>query len=154
MAVNVALRLLKSEDEDLLIRIEQSSEMAAFTTLEMPGKEELIAFLNSEHNFEKHGQLRFVITENEEAVGFVDLSDGSSDLKSASTGIAVVPERRGEGIAAIALKQLFVEARKLGIEKLFASIQPENEASKRTFEKAGYSFLSKDGDYLNYSICL
>ena len=56
-----------------------------------------------------------------------------------TVSIIVCPELRGTGMGPSMLKLLAGEARKLGFQRLWAEIAPENVASQRAFIKAGWA---------------
>lgn len=76
-------------------------------------------------------------------------SDGSMQIER----IEVPKEKRHQGLAAAALKQLADEAKKQGVN-LFASICPDYDTKdfaitaglRRAFERAGFSPLEMDGE--------
>lgn len=52
-------------------------------------------------------------------------------------GFAVVPWKRGSGLAARATEEILPEARKLGMRWITLTCDPDNPASRRSIEKAG-----------------
>ena len=66
----VNLRPIQNDDWDLLVRIERHSDSPQYSTLEMPSEQELLVYLNSNHDFFLHGQMRFVIEYLGKAAGF------------------------------------------------------------------------------------
>ena len=96
---SIKLRVINSDDWDLLLRIEQSSDSRNYTTLEMPSEAELRDYLESTHDFFTHSQIRFVIESNGVGVGFLDFSDASIDFRFASIGIYVLLEYRKRHLA-------------------------------------------------------
>ena len=52
-------------------------------------------------------------------------------------GFAVVPWRRGEGLAAFATREILPEARKLGMRWVTLTCDADNPASRRSIENAG-----------------
>jgi ribosomal protein S18 acetylase RimI-like enzyme len=62
--------------------------------------------------------------------------------------VAVVPEKRGQGVARVLLGALFEEGRRLGHSHAGISVTDGNEAAKRAYEKAGFNmYLSYGSDY-------
>ncbi|GFE67353.1 GNAT family N-acetyltransferase [Litoreibacter roseus] len=59
-------------------------------------------------------------------------------------GYAVVPWRRGEGLATAALRAMLPEARDVGLSRLTITTDPENLASRRVIEKNGGQFVRQD----------
>lgn len=75
------------------------------------------------------------------SVGFIDLFD--YDGAAASVGVLIyAPDDRGRGYTTAALKLLCENARRLGIRVLNCTVPPENTASRRLFEKAGFTETS------------
>ncbi|MEM8630395.1 MAG: GNAT family N-acetyltransferase [Pseudomonadota bacterium] len=58
-------------------------------------------------------------------------------------GYAIVPWRRGEGLATAALRALLPEARARGLDWLDVTADPDNTASIRVIEKAGGTLLEE-----------
>lgn len=56
--------------------------------------------------------------------------------------IVVAPEWRGKGIGTAILLQLRALVKDRGYSEIYAEIKPENIASKKAFEKAGFTFAS------------
>jgi predicted acetyltransferase len=56
-------------------------------------------------------------------------------------GYAVVPWKRGRGYASKALRQILVEARAGGLDRLEITTDPDNIASQRVIEKNGGRYL-------------
>jgi predicted acetyltransferase len=52
-------------------------------------------------------------------------------------GYAVVPWKRGRGYASEALRQMLIEAARVGVRRLEITTDPDNRASQRVIEKAG-----------------
>lgn len=64
--------------------------------------------------------------------------------------VAVVPEKRGQGIVAELLAALFDEGRRLGLSHAGISVTEGNEAAKRAYEKAGFQmYLTYGSDYFD-----
>ena len=148
------LRPLQPGDLELLLLIEQNPENQRYTTQEQPSENELREFLYSNHDYFIHRQFRFVIDVDGAGVGFIDLSGASDDFKCANTGILILPEWRQKGIALEAMQLLVYQARSLKIEQLSAYIKPENTASIKLYEQAGFSIRERLDDYLLFSFII
>lgn len=75
-----------------------------------------------------------------EVLGHIRLSTGSTphlELYAGHIGYGVLPEHRGHRYAARAVRLLVPFARRLGIDPLWITCDPENAASRRTLELAG-----------------
>ncbi len=92
----------------------------------------------------EHNQLigaiwyRFWTNENH-SYGFVN-------EKTPELGIALIPEMRGQGIGTELIKKTMMHAKKLAIQKISLSVEPENPSrklyEKLSFEKIGISGTS------------
>jgi RimJ/RimL family protein N-acetyltransferase len=69
-------------------------------------------------------------------------------------GITVAPAERGRGLAVRILRAGAAEARARGAERLLARIRPENVASVRAFERAGYCLTGSDVVNGQPALCL
>ncbi|MCP4886746.1 MAG: GNAT family N-acetyltransferase [Planctomycetaceae bacterium] len=64
--------------------------------------------------------------------------DREDDKSLAVISINVAPQARGSGIGTATLHAATAEASRIGVSKIVALIRPDNLASLRTFERAGY----------------
>lgn len=74
------------------------------------------------------------------AVGSIDLrlgDDHDTNHFGGQIGYGVHPDHRGRGLAARSLRLLVPLARKHGFEQLWVTCDPDNQASRRTCERAG-----------------
>ncbi|WP_338052215.1 GNAT family N-acetyltransferase [Roseibium polysiphoniae] len=83
---------------------------------------------------------------DEEFCGHISLrwKPGTEDLPptcSGHIGYAVVPWRRGEGLASAALVAVLPEAKSVGLKYVEITTSPDNPASIRVIEKAGGTFV-------------
>jgi RimJ/RimL family protein N-acetyltransferase len=111
--------------------------------------------------FEKalSGQARrlFIAESDGAALGVLRLDFRIEERRTAEVGINLAESARGRGLAVPALAALSREARSLGVSKLVARIKPENAASRRAFERAGYSRIADAAhgdDILRYELSL
>ncbi|MHC0441696.1 N-acetyltransferase family protein [Flavobacterium sp. 3-210] len=87
---------------------------------------------------------RIVITENENVIGWAALTPVSSRCVYAGVAevsVYVDPAHLGKGIGLTLLNQLVKQSEAEGIWTLQAGIFPENKASMRIHEKAGFRIL-------------
>jgi RimJ/RimL family protein N-acetyltransferase len=148
---SINLRIIQPSDWELLLRIEHSPDSRNYTTLEMPSELELKDYLQSTHDFFTHSQIRFVIESNGVGVGFLDFSDASIDFRFASIGIYILPEFRKRYVALDAIGLSLTIAKKYGVEKLLAFVEPLNMASINLFLKAGFHYSESINAYQVYS---
>jgi predicted acetyltransferase len=79
-----------------------------------------------------------------EEVGGIRLRVGSTphiELYAGHIGYNVLPRHRGHHYAARSVKMLVPLARRLGIDPLWITCDPQNHASRRTLELAGAHFI-------------
>ena len=148
---SINLRVINSDDWDLLLRIEHSPDSRNYTTLQIPSEEELKDYLHTTHDFFTQSQIRFVIESNGVGVGFLDFSDASIDFRFASIGIYVLPEYRKRHVALDAIDMSLTLAKNYGIEKLLAFVETLNKASINLFLQAGFRYSESINAYQVYS---
>lgn len=88
-------------------------------------------------------------------IGFGDMAIAHirfdrTDEEMADIGICVDPLWRGGHIGRAALEAAIGAARDAGIRRIHAEIHPENRASIRAFERAGFRPVPGDGTFLRY----
>ena len=86
----------------------------------------------------------FIVMEGDEPLGQVRLDRLEDDLAEVSIGLA--PAARGRGIGREALRHVAGQAQELGVATLRALVKPENVASLRAFEAAGYDEFERSDD--------
>lgn len=64
-------------------------------------------------------------------------TDALPDYCPGHLGYTVVPWKRGRGYATAAVAQALAEARRTGLQRLFAAVDADNTASRRVIEKNG-----------------
>lgn len=87
---------------------------------------------------------RMVHAETNEEIGGIRLRVGSTlhiELYVGHIGYNVLPRHRGHHYAARSLEMLVPLARRLGIDPLWITCDPQNHASRRTLELAGARFV-------------
>lgn len=71
-------------------------------------------------------------------VGGIDLRLDELNIAGGQIGYAVAPKFRGRSLAARAVRLLLPLAKRHGFERLWVTCDPDNLASRRTCEKAGF----------------
>lgn len=84
------------------------------------------------------GRHLFVALRGARPVAFVRLERSEGRPSTLVVSLNVAPEARGEGVGVAALRAADDEARALSATTILALIREENEASRRTFARAGY----------------
>jgi RimJ/RimL family protein N-acetyltransferase len=101
-------------------------------------------------------RLLFIAEDGAGPIGVVRLSIDEDEPHRAEIGINLAPERRGQGRARPVLERASVTAAERGLSRLVARIRPENSASQRAFEGAGYRLAGREavasGSALRYEI--
>lgn len=70
--------------------------------------------------------------------------------KEAKVDISIAPDKRGCGIAATLIaRATHMASRDVGLQRFHAYIRPENHASIRAFEKAGFSNFERVGETIH-----
>lgn len=86
------------------------------------------------------GQGRFVIMAGQTAVGIIDLFNVDIYNRRAETGIYIDKNSRGKGYASRSLQLLFdYSFNTLGLHQLYAVVLASNKASRKAFERAGFT---------------
>lgn len=89
-------------------------------------------------------RLLHVVELDSEAIGVTRLDSVEGDEDTAEVGIVLAPEHRGRGLALpalLALNRVAVNAR---LRRLIARIRADNLASRRAFEKAGFTATGEE----------
>ncbi len=151
--MDIALRLPKISDAATILSWENNPDNWEFSDNDSPySLEDIIQLIESFNHLERPEQLRFIIYSKDILLGAVDIFDINYENKSGAIGILIAEDEfRRKGYASIALELIEVEARKLGVKRLFALIHSENEKSRKLFGKMGYliNSNSETGDQTN-----
>jgi [ribosomal protein S5]-alanine N-acetyltransferase len=70
------------------------------------------------------------------------------DAGPATAGYVIAPRDRGRGLATAALQALTGFARAVGVERVELWIEPDNAASRRVAERAGFAFVEQPPQHL------
>jgi RimJ/RimL family protein N-acetyltransferase len=109
-----------------------------------PDGERMIRFLEKRRRAGRLLHLAIVGDENGGYLGEIMLflrTPEAAEVAIGEIAYVVAPEARGQGIASAAVKILSEWAfDRLGLERLQLSIRPDNVASRRVAEKAGYRY--------------
>ncbi|HVJ13820.1 MAG TPA: GNAT family N-acetyltransferase [Polyangiaceae bacterium] len=86
----------------------------------------------------------FVAEDEAGALALVRFSAYEHRPDAAEIGINLAPQRRGQGLGRAVLELASTEAARRGIRRLIARIRPENAASQRAFQRAGYELRAEE----------
>lgn len=94
------------------------------------------------------GQLRWMIEDNQQTVGALDLYDFRARDQRAGMGILVQPDARGRGIAGRALSIAVRHAREaLLLRSVHAEIHADHTGSLALFEGSGFQQVGRYADW-------
>lgn len=148
----VRARKARSEDSESIFHWRNDAQTRAMSHTTDP-----ISWVDHSHWFaaslQSDNRLLVMCEENEAPVAVVRF-DISSDRALISINLA--PSMRGKGLAAPCLTSAiaFLASEVSGVAVIDAEIKPENEASKRAFEAAGFSLDKETGGVLHYAYVL
>ena len=139
----IMLRAAEPEDLDLMYLIENDTDLWAVGCSNVPySMYALRQFIeHTTNDINTDGQVRLVIalTENRNAVGFVDLQNYDLRHRRAEVGIVLLPEWQHLGLASEVLGILDRYASKhLLIHQLYALVSANHTIAQALFTKAGY----------------
>ena len=148
----VILRSVDSSDIDTILLWENSSSEPLYGVYEEQyTREDVVQFVENQQRYSlaETEQLRLMIcSHSEERLGCVDLTE--YDGESAFISILIFSlDNRGKGLGYEALQMLISYAESLGLQRLYATILPENLVSVSLFKKAGFEYL-KESLYCKY----
>ncbi|WP_298903969.1 GNAT family N-acetyltransferase [uncultured Psychroserpens sp.] len=155
---HIYLRALEPEDLDFIHAIENNQDIWEVSNTITPYSKFLIKqYLEQAHKdiFEVK-QLRLVIcTQNDIAIGMIDLFDFDFKNRRAGVGILIKDKdmrQRGYGQEALQLLIAYCKSH-LDMHQLFCNISEENDMSLKLFKNQGFDIigLKKDWNYVNGS---
>lgn len=141
---NIYLRALEPEDLEFIFAIENDESIWEFSNTQTPYSRYLIRqYLENAHqDIYEAKQLRLAICKNDnfQAIGLIDLFEYDPRNNRAGIGIIIKDEgNRNQGTGSQALELLIQYSfKQLGLNQLFANINPENEASIALFTNFGF----------------
>lgn len=148
----VYLRVVESEDIPTLLKWENNPDNWKVSGTEVPYTEsEMESFVANHLPIQITGQLRFIITKNEDElpIGTIDLFDANFKNGFAGVGVLIAEkEFRNQGLASEALN-LVIEFcnRRLELHHLHCSIHADNQSSIALFEKCGFEKIGTRKDW-------
>ncbi len=152
---SIYLRALEPTDFDLLYQLENDEAVWEVSNTSTPySKYVLKQYLDNAHrDIYEVKQLRLVIcvSENDQAIGFIDLFDFDPKHQRVGIGIVIFSEKdRQKGYASQALQVLCTYSfTHLGVHQIFANIIEDNAASIQLFEKLGFVKAGVKKDWIH-----
>ncbi|HCA83124.1 MAG TPA: GNAT family N-acetyltransferase [Flavobacteriales bacterium] len=152
----IRLRALEPGDLDIVVRWENDPKNWPVTSTYIPFSRHLLKeYVEAEKDIYRDKQFRFVIelTENNAAVGFIDLFDVDAVHQRAGVGILIGEYgERGKGYAHEALMELIQHCRSiLLLRSIYCNILCENTASVQLFERCGFKINGKKENWFRTS---
>lgn len=149
--MQICLRPLEPRDLGLLLQLELDPENRQFSRdPEDLNREQLEAFLASDHDLKRYGQYRWVAMCADDAIGFVDVYDADPETQTLWVGILISREMRGKGMGKKALEALHRLLPALGYCTVKAEVFSFNQAAHHFFNQCGYNLESKKTDAAIY----
>ncbi|MGE5424668.1 MAG: GNAT family N-acetyltransferase [Syntrophothermus sp.] len=142
---NLKLRAVEPADIQFIFDLENDPEIwCAGNTIFPFSKYQIEQYVyNTSHDIYTDKQLRLMIdTRGEEGkcIGVVDLFDFDPHHRRAGLGILILAEERNKGNAYEVVEIMKQYAREvLQLHQLYCTVLEGNEASRRLFEKAGFT---------------
>ncbi len=152
---NIILRSVDFSDIDTLLLWENSKREPMYGVFEEEYTRDDIAkfvLLQQHYSIAETEQLRLMICSHDgERLGAIDLTE--YDGRKAFVSILIFDvHNRHKGFGYSALQMIMDYAKSLGLHSLYASILPNNTASIRLFEKAGFEDKGAGLYYKNLKI--
>lgn len=149
----IRLRAVEPEDLDFLYRFENDSSLWSVGISSRPYSKYTLKHYIAQGASDIYidGQMRLLINDLEkgEPVGTADLINFEPHHRRAEVGIAVTSEYRRKGYACEAVKLLEEYARLfLHLNQLYAYVGETNLASRRLFEKRGFTDVAVLSDWI------
>ena len=143
MSMKIFIRNLKSSDLEILLKTENDKNLWNYSIQNKPFTKSTIKNYIKNASIQsifEAKQKRFVITSSKiNVLGFVDLFKYNSSQNKAYVGIVVLDKYRSKGIGYESIKLLESYCiKKIGINKLNATISSNNIKSIKLFKKSGF----------------
>ena len=149
----IKLRALETADLDLLFELENNPSVWEISGTMAPYSRDVLKLYleNAHRDIYDVKQLRLVIcTQDNEAIGLIDLFDFDPKNRRAGVGIVILDEgNRNRGVGTEALEILCKYAFKtLNLRQLYANILEGNERSLYLFKKLGFELVGTKRDWI------
>lgn len=147
----IRLTALEPEDLELLYTIENDVEMWSVSSTNVPYSRFSIReyLVNQNNDIYSDKQVRFVIREEDKAVGLIDMFNFSPLHRRAEMGVAILKSERGKGYAEDAIRLLQEYCREtLGLRQLYCIVPSDNEPSMAMLKRTGFDETAALRDWL------
>ncbi len=138
----ISLRAIEPEDTDMMYAAESDEAAWKYSDYLAPLSRELLRQYTLTYDADpfRSGQVRLIIEKEGLPVGILDLFDISPRHLRADTGIYILPDFRGKGIAKAALEEAKTFSKvRLGLHQLTATVAESNTPALQAFQKSGFS---------------
>ena len=145
---DIKLRLLEQKDMEALLRLATEEDVAMYVPWAKYAQDSESAeqqIDNFQHQFEQGTHVRYGIFQGDKMAGYIGVWP-SNESGTYETGLAVLPEFRGQGIAGQAVSLLEKEIGSIGGAKIIAHVDESNSSSSRMVEKQGFVSTDKFND--------
>jgi len=162
IGINIQLRALEPTDLDFLYQLENDEYVWEVSNTSAPFSQYILKqYLENSHKdiFEvKQSRLVICTSENEKAIGCIDLFDFDSKHHRVGVGVVISTEEdKKKGYASEALQLLCNYAfTHLNVHQVYANIPEDNTPSIQLFEKSGFiksgtkiDWIQSQGSYKN-----
>lgn len=152
----IVLRALEKEDALKLMLWENDPEFWRVSDTEAPFSLFAIQqFVEQQGSFRSSGQMRLIIVEksSNEAIGCLDLFDGSIKHRRAAVGILIAEgKHREKGYASESILLLLRYAAEiLDLHQIYAHVDEANDASVKLFENSGFELAGRLKDWRRWN---
>ncbi|HLQ71497.1 MAG TPA: GNAT family N-acetyltransferase [Bacillota bacterium] len=138
MQNNLHLRVLEKDDLEFLHRLHNDPDVMDFWFSESHMSMEKLKH-NHEKMLEEDSFRQFILTKDNERLGFVGLIRISPRHRNAEFVIMIDPSHQGNGYAKAATKQAMSYAfNQLNLHKLYLTVDKQNEKAIYIYENAGF----------------
>lgn len=146
---SITLRGVKPEDLSFLIDIENDMDNWFVSgTRNFFNEQTLREYAHSVHDIVTQGQYRFIIQNEDNLVGAIDLFEFDPINKRVGIGIMLKQEYRSNGFAYEGLSKVIQYCREhLMCSQVYCNIQEGNERSVTLFEKLGFNYQGRKKEW-------
>lgn len=149
----IHLRALEPDDLDMLYRIENNDALWRVGTTNVPYSRYVLHeyIANTRSDIYSDRQLRMMIEDcRHQVVGIIDLVNFDPRHLRAEVGIVVEEEKRRQGYATAAVREICRYAEQiLHLHQLYVIVDMENTAALELFRKEGFNAVNTLQDWLS-----